>query len=285
MILIHIITITIKKMKIIKSKNEIKKRLFQEKSISLVPTMGGIHYGHISLIQKAIKKSKITVVSLYVNPKQFNSRTDYLSYPRNFKNDLNILKKFKIDYVFIPTFKEIYNFKTKHKPFVHKFEKNLCGKFRPKHFKGVIEVVNRLIEIVNPNYLFLGNKDFQQSFLIGKHIKKKNIKTAIINCVTVRDKYGVAYSTRNKNLKKKETFALRNIIKFLRLNKKIFKNDFLNKNKIKYIIEKIKELGATKVDYIEPVKISVLGKKNKDKYKFNLFSAFYINKTRFIDNF
>ena len=153
-------------MKIFKDKHSLLKEISKTKGISFVPTMGGLHKGHISLIKKS-KQSKLkTLVSIFVNPKQFNKKSDFRSYPRNMKKDLRQLKKLKINYLYIPSYKDIYGFKPKEKVFLDKFSKNLCGKFRRGHFKGVLNVMNRFIEIIKPKYIFLGKKDYQQLYLI-----------------------------------------------------------------------------------------------------------------------
>ena len=173
-----------------------------ELALSFVPTMGGLHKGHEFLIKKAKSKKKIVLVSIFVNPKQFNSKLDFSTYPRHFKKDIKILKKLKVDYLFLPTYRDVFSFKTKNKVYLHPFSKILCGKFRPGHFKGVLDVVNRFLEIFKPKYIFLGEKDFQQLVLIKKHIDKYNIKTKVIPCKTIRQNKYLPYSTRNDNLKK-----------------------------------------------------------------------------------
>jgi pantoate--beta-alanine ligase len=128
-------------MKIFKNKEDLKSQIINDISISFIPTMGGLHKGHIFLIKKAKKKKNKTLVSIYVNPKQFNKKEDYKKYPRNLKKDIKILKKLKIDYLYIPTYKDIFNFKPKKKVYLHKFAKKLCGKFRKGHFEGVFSVL------------------------------------------------------------------------------------------------------------------------------------------------
>ena len=162
-------------MKIFKDKQSLQKEIFQNNGISFIPTMGGLHKGHISLIKKSKKYKFKTLVSIYVNPKQFDNKKEFSRYPKNLKKDIEILKKFKIDYLYTPSFKDIYGFKTKNKIYLDKFSKQLCGKFRKSHFKGVVQVMNRLIEIVKPKYIFMGKKDYQQLFLIKKLISKRNI--------------------------------------------------------------------------------------------------------------
>ena len=162
-------------MKIFKDKQTLQKEILKTKGISFVPTMGGLHKGHISLIKKSKKSQFKTLVSIFVNPTQFNKKSDFRSYPRSTKIDLKKLKKLKINYVYIPTFKDIYGFKPKEKVFLDKFSKKLCGRFRRGHFEGVLNVVNRFLEIIKPKYIFLGKKDYQQLYLIKKHIENVEI--------------------------------------------------------------------------------------------------------------
>ena len=168
--------------------------------------MGGLHKGHEILIKRAKRKSKNTLVSIFVNPRQFNSKNDFLSYPRNFEKDVRILKKLKVKYLYYPTYKDIFSFRAKNKIYLHSFSKKLCGKFRPGHFRGVLDVVNRFIEILKPKYIALGKKDFQQLILIKKHIKKNKIKSIVVSCDTIRDQNLLPYSSRNFNLKKMINF-------------------------------------------------------------------------------
>ena len=202
-------------MKIFKDKHTLQKEILKTKGISFVPTMGGLHKGHISLIKQS-KKSKLkTLVSIFVNPKQFNKKSDFKSYPRNTKKDIKLLKKLKINYLYIPRFKDIYGFQTKNKVFLDKSSKKLCGKFRKGHFEGVLNVVNRFLEIIKPKYIYLGKKDYQQLFLIKKHIEKRKIKSRIIECETIRENNGVAFSSRNSKLNKNQIKVASNIHNYL----------------------------------------------------------------------
>ena len=270
-------------MKIFKEKQGLQKEIFKKKGVSFIPTMGGLHKGHISLINQS-KKSKLkTLVSIFVNPKQFNSKSDFSSYPRNTRKDINLLKKLRVNYLYIPTFNDIYGFKPKHKIFLDKSSKKLCGKFRKGHFEGVLNVVNRFLEIINPKYIYLGKKDYQQLYLIKKHIKKRNIKSKIIECKTIREKNGVACSSRNLKLNQQQMEIASNVFNYLLdLKKKIRKN--YNFFKIKKIERDIISLGAKKIDYIENYDIKNFKKLKKPKKNFNLFIAYYIENTRLIDN-
>ena len=160
-------------MKIFKDKHTLQKEILKTKGISFVPTMGGLHKGHISLIKKSKKSKFKTLVSIFVNPKQFNKKSDFRSYPRNTKKDLKKLKKLKINYLYIPTFKDIYGFKPKEKVFLDKFSKKLCGKFRKGHFEGVLNVVNRFLEIIKPKYIFFRKKRLSTTVSNKKTYRKK----------------------------------------------------------------------------------------------------------------
>ena len=271
-------------MKLIKNNNQLLGILDKVNNLSFVPTMGALHRGHLSLIQKASNMNGKIMVSIFVNPKQFNSKNDFLKYPRNLKKDLNMLNKSKVDYVFIPSYKNMFNFKPKNSIYIHNFSKKLCGKFRPGHFKGVLNIVNRFLDLIKPKRLFLGDKDYQQFFLIKAHIKKNKINTIVHNCKTIRDKYGLAYSSRLKNLTRAELNTARSCINFLKKNKKYLK---IKKTRNKYLknfkLNLIKN-GVSKIDYLE-----VLDKKNfkepKNKKNITLFTAFHIGRVRIIDNF
>ena len=270
-------------MKIFKSKYSLIKQISKKKDISFIPTMGSIHKGHLSLIEKAKKESTNVLVSIYVNPKQFSSSSDFRKYPRNLNKDIKLLKKTKIKYLYIPNKKDIYSFKTKSSIYLDEFSNKLCGKFRPGHFRGVVDVVNRFLEIIKPKFMYLGIKDFQQLVLIKSHIKKNNIKTKIITCPTIREKSGIALSSRNIKLNKKQIKIAASVYKFLKIYKKKILIRNLN-NKKKDIINKIKKIGIKKIDYLECLNLNTLKAPHLKKISFNLFIAYYIGKVRLIDN-
>ena len=272
-------------MKIIRQKKDLNRLFSKINSFSFVPTMGGLHKGHEFLIKKARKKNKNILVSIFVNPKQFNSKNDFNTYPRNFKKDALILKKLKVKYLFYPNYKDIFSFKTKNKIYLHPFSKKLCGKYRPGHFKGVLDVVNRFLEILRPNYMYLGKKDFQQLFLINEHIVKNKIKTSIISCKTVRDQNLIPYSSRNMNLNNYDKHLASKVFKILKKEKIFLKKNKVSKINLSHIKRKIFDLGVKKIDYVEALNLKSLKKAKKSTENFNIFSAFYINKVRLIDNF
>lgn len=267
-------------MKILRTREQLYKNLKQNKNLSFIPTMGSLHKGHASLIKEAKKRKGDIIVSIFVNPKQFNSKKDYDNYPRNEKKDIKLLKKLKIDYLFIPTYKQIFSFKTKNKIYLNAFSKKLCGRYRPGHFLGVLNVVNRFIEIIKPKFLFLGKKDFQQLYLISQHLKKNNIHTKIIPCKTIRENNGIAISSRNLFLRENDRKILIKSIFFLKKYKKR-----INKKNIKFFIKKLNFFGIKKVEYLKILDLNSLKFKTSVKKNCNIFIAFYLDSIRLIDNF
>ena len=270
-------------MKIFKNKHSLQKKIFSIKNMSFVPTMGGLHKGHISLIKRSKKFKGPCLVTIFVNPKQFNKKKDYISYPRNIKNDLKILKNLNVNYVYLPSFKDIYSFRPKNKIYLDNFSKKLCGKFRKGHFEGVLNIVNRLLEIIKPKYIFLGIKDFQQLYLIKQHIKKREIQTKVIPCKTIRENNGVACSTRNKNINKEQLIIASKVYWYLKKQKKNIQKKIKDFN-YKTLIRNLINLGLTEIDYIELYDLNNIKKKIKKNKKLKIFIAYYLNKTRLIDN-
>ena len=270
-------------MKIIRSIKELKKTIPNITNLGFVPTMGGIHNGHLSLFNKSINKCNKTLASIYINPTQFNNKKDFLKYPTNINKDLKILKKLKIDFVFIPKTYEIYKKKRSKKLKIHSKKNVLCGKFRKGHFDGVIDVIDRFLNLINPNYMFLGEKDFQQLFLIKNYVKKK-FRVKIIPCKTIRDKNHIAISSRNYLLSKKDLSIASQIAKKLKLFKIKLRSNHNYKKKINYIKKYLIDNYKIKLDYLElrNEKDLSIFKKNK---KFRLFVAYHINNVRLIDNF
>jgi len=270
-------------MEIIKNILDLNKAISNIKDLGYVPTMGGLHEGHLSLIKRSKKKCKKTIVSIFVNPTQFNSNEDFKKYPRNLNRDIKILKKLEIDFLFIPTKKDIYKKKRNKKIKLNNNEKILCAIYRKGHFEGVLDVMDRLLNLIHAKYVFMGKKDYQQIFLIKKFIKNKH-KSNIIECNTVRDKNKAALSSRNFLLNKKNYFKAgliaKYFIKFKNLNIKQHKNNnILNKIKIKF-----ENKFNIKIEYLEFRNVKDLKIANfKEKYK--LFVAYYLGGIRMIDNF
>ena len=252
--------------------------------IGFVPTMGGIHDGHISLIKKSIKYSKKTIVSIFVNPKQFNNKNDFKSYPSNIKKDLKILKKIKkIDYVYIPKFKDIYKNNNRPKIKINKSDKILCAKFRKGHFEGVLDVMDKLTNLIKPKKIFMGKKDYQQLYLVKNFIENK-YKSNVIGCKTIRNKNKLALSSRNFLFNKNELIEVEEISKrFLNLKKEVKKhkniNKFLTQSKKKY-----EKKFKIKIEYLENRCVKNLKISNKYLGS-NIFLSYYFKGVRLIDNF
>ena len=270
-------------MKIFKNKEQLKSEIGNKKTISFIPTMGGLHKGHISLIKTAKKYKNETLVSIYVNPRQFNKKQDYKKYPRNLAKDIKILKKLKVNYLYLPTYKDIFKFKPSQRVYLHKFSKVLCGKYRKSHFKGVLDIVNRFLEIISPKYLFLGLKDFQQLTLIKKHILKNKICTKIISCKAIRESNGIVCSSRNFNLNKKQMKIAKNVYNYLVKMKKILKKNLKSFNKSLFKKDLI-NIGVNKIEYLEIINKKSLLKPKKNHESFNVFIAYYLKEVRLIDN-
>ena len=266
-------------MKIFKDRKNLQREILNTKGISFVPTMGGLHKGHISLIKKSKKTKLKTLVSIFVNPKQFNEKKDFKSYPRNQNKDLKILRNLKVDYLYLPSIKDIYSFRPKNKVFLDKFSKQLCGKYRKNHFPGVLNVVNRFLHIIKPKKLFLGKKDFQQLYLIKKHTVKRKLNTKIIECETVREKNGIAYSSRNLRLNLRDKKVASKIYFYFKKIK--YKFNYYNPNLLK---KEIIKLGADKIDYIEFYNIKNFKRSKRFNKNTRIFIAYYLNKVRLIDN-
>ena len=270
-------------MKVLLNNTSLFESLRPFNDLGFVPTMGGIHRGHLSLINESNKHCKKTIVSIFVNPKQFNNKNDLKSYPRNIKKDLNILiKSKKIDFVYLPKFNDIYTNKNKSKVKLSKKDKILCAKFRKGHFEGVLDVMNKLTKIINPQKIFMGEKDFQQLYLV-KNLLERKYETKVIACKTIRDKNKVALSSRNFLLNKFDLNIAANIYKTLTNIKKNIKNKKNNTNFLKLQKKELKETYKIKIDYLElrntnDLKITSMKKNSR------LFIAYYLSNIRLIDN-
>ena len=276
--------IVLLQMKLIRRINDLNKAIKSKNELGFVPTMGGLHKGHESLIKISKKKCKFTIVSIFINPKQFNNKNDFRKYPRDLKKDMIILKKLKVDFVYLPSVNEIYKDHTFSKFKLRKSQQILCAKHRKGHFEGVLDIMNRLTKTILPKYIFMGEKDFQQLFLVKK-ILEKNYKVKIISCKTIRNVNKVALSTRN----------------FLLKNSSIIKAGFIAKKLINLKSRIIKDkknsqqlLNNTKIDLVKnfDIKIEYLETRNTTNLSLNIinknfkiFIAYYIDNVRLIDNF
>jgi pantoate--beta-alanine ligase len=187
-------------MDVVYTQNQLIKTLKALTHIAFVPTMGNLHEGHIKLIQEASKVTKNIVVSIFINPLQFNSKKDFKNYPRTLKEDLSILKELDVPFVFAPTEEDILDSLETIEIKLPGIANDLCGKFRPGHFNGVATIVCKLFNLIQPDIAFFGKKDFQQLFLIKALVKQLNYPIEIVGIDTVRDHDGLAKSSRNNLL-------------------------------------------------------------------------------------
>ena len=270
-------------MKVLRNIDVLKKAINSNSNLGFVPTMGGIHKGHISLVKASKKKCKKTIVSIYVNPTQFNNKKDFLRYPRDLNKDLEKLKRLNVDFVFLPSTEEIYNKKRLTKIRLTNSQKILCAKFRKGHFEGVLDIMERFVKIITPKFIFMGKKDFQQLFLVKNFIEAK-YKSKIYPCKTIRDKNYVALSSRNYLLSKKNLQKAGLISKVLKNAKSSLKENYLINNYLNIIKKKLIKKFKIKIEYLEFRNKNNLNKpKNMTNNK--LFVSYYINKVRLIDNF
>ena len=274
-------------MKILENKRELHELLAKIMTngtkIGLIPTMGSIHDGHLSLVENAIKENFFSITSIFVNPTQFNDLKDFKKYPQNKKQDIEKLNTVKCDAVFFPQIEELYPEGIKRKKTISKYRDILCDKFRPGHFDGVTTVVKSLFDIVTPDAVFFGEKDFQQLKIIKELIKKNNLPIQLIDCPSVRSKNGMSLSSRYNN------FNTNQEILFNQISFKI--NDCVNLlkkqidiNNLKNLNQYLEEDKKIKVDYLEVRDDDelLLTQKNKNA---RLFISFYIEDIRIIDNF
>ena len=227
------------------------------KTIGFVPTMGALHYGHISLVSSAMSQCDITIVSIFVNPTQFNNADDLLKYPRTLEADVELLSTINCDAVFAPSVEEMY---PKNRDSTQLDLGNLAnlmeGKFRPGHFDGVVDVVSRLFEIVKPTKAFFGLKDFQQVSVISFMTKKLNLPIEIIACPTLREDSGLAMSSRNMRLSELGKKDALHIYRSLSLAKELASNFSPTEVKQK-VINYFKE-GNLELEYLEIVNPTTL---------------------------
>ena len=270
-------------MKILLNNSDLNEALYGLSNLGYVPTMGSFHKGHLSLIKKSLNYCNKTLVSIFINPTQFNNKKDYVNYPRSLKKDLLILKRLKINFVYLPSKKDVYDSSLKRKPFLNKKDKIMCAKFRKGHFEGVIDVMDRLTKKIKPKMIFMGEKDYQQLYLVKKFIEKK-YKSQIIPCKTIRDNNKLALSSRNLLLNKRNLINAGKIAQ----NLIFFKKKLTKQKNIKNLVDnkkkELEELFNISIEYLE-LRNSLNLRNTKKIKNSRLFISYYLNKIRLIDNF
>ena len=241
---------------IVEVREQIKKWKKEGFTIGLIPTMGALHKGHLSLIEEGISKCDKTVVSIFVNPIQFGPNEDFEKYPRTLEEDYKMCKEAGVDLVFAPSVEEMYDNFSTFQPFNHStsvvppyfYTDILCGKSRVGHFDGVCTVVSKLFNIVQPDFAFFGQKDAQQLIIIKKMVTDLNIPVEIISCPIIREESGLALSSRNKYLSEEQ------------------KNDALILNKILLNIKSCYNSGITDVKHLTETSYAFLNNNHNLEY-------------------
>ena len=271
-------------MKIFKNKDQLRREIGNKKTISFVPTMGCLHKGHISLIKIAKKYTNETLVSIYVNPTQFNDKEDLKKYPRNIKEDLKKVNRFENVLVYTPENNDLYHNNESSKQYDFGSFTNLMeGKHRPGHFDGVATIIEKLFKIFNPDNAYFGEKDFQQLLLIKTLTEQLDIKTNVVGCKTIREADGLAMSSRNKLMSDKERKSAKEIIKLLLWAKEVYsKFDFIQ---IKDEIEnRSKLIDSFELEYFEIMNLEEFSSISKKNNETRAFMACRIGNIRLIDN-
>lgn len=255
-------------------------------SVGLVPTMGYLHEGHQSLIERAAGENDRVVVSDFVNPTQFGPNEDLDSYPRDIKKDVVLCQKAGAAILFYPSAEEMYASDCCTFVDMNQLTQVLCGKTRPIHFSGVCTIVTKLFHIVTPDRAYFGQKDAQQLAVIKRMVRDLNFDIEIVGCPIIREADGLALSSRNTYLNKAERKAALILNQSLIIGKEMMNAGEKDAKKIKQvIIEKIQTEPLAKIDYVEIVNAKTLEKVERIESEILTTMAVYIGKTRLIDNF
>ena len=256
------------------------------RSVGLVPTMGSLHEGHLSLVRKSKSENDITIVSIYINPSQFNDPNDFINYPKSIENDMSLLEKTNCDALFLPNTEEMY--KDGFRPLdidLGNLNLILESKKRPGHFDGVIFIVNKLFKIINPKKAYFGEKDFQQLLIIKKLAQNYFTHISIISCPTIRENSGLAMSSRNQKLTKKQLDFAKKTFNLLKKTKEIIKKNSVSKSKI-FVNDFFCQYEQITLDYFEIIEESNFSLVNSviTNKTYRIMIAFKVGNVRLIDN-
>ncbi len=227
----------------------------KEKTIGLVPTMGALHEGHASLVRRSVQDNNVTFVSVFVNPTQFNNKEDLEKYPRNLQRDAELLSSLGVDFVFAPTPEEMYSEEELNETFAFDFgglDQVMEGKHRPGHFNGVVQVVSKLFTLVQPTRAYFGEKDFQQLAIIRRMVNVMQFPIEIIGCPIVREKTGLALSSRNERLSEEEKQSALAISHVLFESRQLTQSQTVAQVQ-SWVIEQINRTEGLTVEYYEIV--------------------------------
>ena len=271
-------------MHIIHTQNELVETLKKLNNIAFVPTMGNLHDGHLKIIEEALKKTKHVVVSIFINPLQFNSKDDFKNYPRTLDEDLLMLEKLDVPFVFVPPKENIIDSLQTIEIHLSDIANDLCGRFRPGHFNGVAIIICKLFNLIQPELAFFGKKDFQQLFLIKELVRQLNYPIHIVAIDTVRYKNGLAMSSRNNLLseedrkKAPQLFELLNVMKDKVMQKK------LSFKEIEEDADRLLNASGWIVDYLTIRSAKSLKTPVHDEKQLVILGAATLGSVRLIDN-
>lgn len=276
-------------MEIAGTENELREKILAWKKkgwkIGFVPTMGYLHEGHLSLVRESKKRSDVTVVSIFVNPKQFGPSEDYRVYPRDLDRDRALLEKEGVDLIFYPPVEVMYPEGYKTYVEVEDLQDKLCGKSRPGHFRGVCTVVLKLFNLVQPDEAYFGWKDAQQVIILKKMVEDLNVPVKIVPLPLVRDHDGLALSSRNTYLSPEERRAALVLKKSLDLAESLIRSGEKEASLIKQkMIDLISAEPPARLDYVEIVDLNTLEPLMKLEGQALIALAVFIGRTRLIDN-
>ena len=270
-------------MQVVHTVEEIKqKRLeFPQRKIGFVPTMGALHEGHLALVKKCKSESELSIVSIFVNPTQFNDNKDLEKYPNTIEADLKSLEQMEVDIVFIPKFEDLYQNEQKLAVNIAEIEQKMEGSKRPGHFDGVIRVLSIFFNLIKPNYAYFGEKDFQQVLVVQQLINQHFPTISLIKCPTIRERNGLAKSSRNKLLSESAFNRSGEIYSTLK---------WIKENITAQSINSILDVGMRKlserfeVEYLELRNENNLEETSNSLENSRLFVAVQIESIRLIDN-
>ena len=266
-------------------RNFVKEEKGKNKLIGLVPTMGFLHQGHLELVNKSLVDNDLTIVSIFVNPAQFGPNEDFESYPRDFNQDVSLLRGKNVDCVFAPSVDEMYpeNFATK--VVVSGITETLCGARRPGHFEGVATVVTKLLNIADPDRAYFGMKDYQQLKVIERFVRDLNMSAEIKGIPIVREEDGLAVSSRNIYLSDDERKSALSLVKSFSVVQNLLDEGERDADVIRErVIDFISGFKYTNIDYVSIVEPETLKYLGFIEDKFLLALAVYVGKARLIDN-
>ncbi|MCP4882815.1 MAG: pantoate--beta-alanine ligase [Flavobacteriales bacterium] len=270
----------------IKSLQQSLSAIGQNLTIGLVPTMGALHEGHLSIVRKAQGETDRVIVSIFVNPTQFDKKEDLVNYPNTLDADLEVLKSIGCDYVFTPNIQEVYQGKTRSESFDFKgLDQVMEGKFRTGHFDGVATIVKKLFNITKPDKAYFGEKDFQQLLIIKKMVALEFIPIDIVSVGIYREDDGLAMSSRNTRLSQEQRLAAPEIYQTLLKSKKLFQNGDLAKVK-SFVKNEFIQNTELNLEYYEIADSETLksAKEILADRKYRAFIAVFADKVRLIDN-